>query len=33
MQFFPASFGHIEVFVDARDPREARRRPLVRPGT
>ena len=29
-QFFPSLFGHIEVHVDARDPRKARRRPVVR---
>jgi hypothetical protein len=31
-QFFPSLFGHIEVHVDARDPRKARRRPVVRSG-
>ena len=30
MTFFPALFGHIEVRVDTRDPRGARRRPVVR---
>jgi hypothetical protein len=30
MQFFPVLFGHIEVRVDSRDPRRARRRPVVR---
>ena len=32
MQFFPALFGHLEVHVDTRDPRRARRRPVVRSG-
>jgi hypothetical protein len=32
MQFFPALFGHIEVRIDTRDPRRARRRPIVRSG-
>jgi hypothetical protein len=30
MQFFPTLFGHIEVHIDSRDPRKARRRPVVR---
>jgi hypothetical protein len=32
MQFFPALFGHVEVRIDTRDPRRARRRPIVRSG-
>jgi hypothetical protein len=32
MEFFPGLFGHIEVHVDSRDPRRARRRPVVRSG-
>jgi hypothetical protein len=33
MEFFPGVFGHIEVHVDSRDPRRARRRrPVVRSG-
>jgi len=30
MQFFPSVFGHVEIRIDARDPRKARRRPVVR---
>jgi hypothetical protein len=32
MEFFPGLFGHIEVHVDSRDPRRARRRRVVRSG-
>jgi hypothetical protein len=32
MQFFPLLFGHVEVRIDTRDPRRARRRPIVRSG-
>lgn len=30
MQFFPSLFGHVEIHIDPRDPRKARRRPVVR---
>ena len=32
MEFFPTWFGHFEVRIDTRDPRKARRRPVVRSG-
>jgi hypothetical protein len=32
MEFYPAPFGHIEIRVDTRDPKRARRRPVVRSG-
>jgi hypothetical protein len=32
MAFFPTLFGHVEIRIDSRDPRRARRRPLVRAG-
>jgi len=30
MEFFPAPFGHIEIRIDPRNPKRARRRPIVR---
>jgi hypothetical protein len=30
--FIPTPFGHIEFRVDSREPRRARRRPIVRTG-
>jgi len=32
MTFFPTLFGHVEIRVDGRDPRSARRRAMVRRG-
>jgi hypothetical protein len=32
MTFFPTLFGHVEIRVDSRDPRRARRRPIVMSG-
>ena len=32
MTFFPTLFGHVEIRIDSRDPRGARRRALVRRG-
>jgi hypothetical protein len=33
MAFFPTLFGHVEIRIDSRDPRQSRRRrPIVRAG-
>ena len=32
MAFFPYLFGHVEIRIDSRDPKRARRRPMVRAG-